>query len=67
MAYSRQLRSLRLFQSSLPFRSTPIRPLSSVTANAWSYPPSAADVATDEVTQLASSPKRPLTLNDLLR
>ncbi|WEW57269.1 hypothetical protein PRK78_002734 [Emydomyces testavorans] len=67
MAYFRQLRSSRLIPPSLPLHSTSFRPLSSLNTNAWSTRPPATEVATDEVTRLASSPKRPLTLNDLLR
>ncbi|EAS34028.3 mitochondrial pyruvate dehydrogenase kinase [Coccidioides immitis RS] len=63
----RRLSSAQFLRPGVPFQSIPSRPLSSLDTNAWSYPPSATDVATDEVTQLASSPKRPLTLNDLLR
>lgn len=43
------------------------RGLSTLTAHSWSYPPSVSDVAKDEVTRLASSPRRPLTLTDLLK
>ncbi|KAK2789985.1 hypothetical protein FQN52_005793 [Onygenales sp. PD_12] len=43
------------------------RPLSSLSSHSWSYPPSSSDVANDEVTRLASSPRRPLTLTDLLK
>ncbi|KAI5291794.1 hypothetical protein KEM54_006705 [Ascosphaera aggregata] len=40
------------------------RPLS---PSSWSYPSSVSDVANDEVSKLAASPRRPLTLSDLLR
>ncbi|PGH06526.1 hypothetical protein GX51_02351 [Blastomyces parvus] len=43
------------------------RGLSTLAANTWSYPPSVSDVAKDEVTRLASSRRRPLTLTDLLK
>ncbi|KAK2846311.1 hypothetical protein FQN49_005853 [Arthroderma sp. PD_2] len=46
---------------------TSVRSLSSITTSSWSYPPSASDIATDDITRLAMSPRRPLTLADLLR
>ncbi|KAK2740560.1 hypothetical protein FQN57_006064 [Myotisia sp. PD_48] len=38
-----------------------------IPSNSWSYPPSITDVSTDEITRLALSPRRALTLADLLR
>ncbi|KAI5285059.1 hypothetical protein KEM52_002612, partial [Ascosphaera acerosa] len=35
--------------------------------SSWSYPSSVTDVANDTVSRLAASPRRPLTLTDLLR
>ncbi|KAM5446154.1 hypothetical protein MaudCBS49596_006840 [Microsporum audouinii] len=46
---------------------TSVRSLSSVTTSSWSYPPSTSDISTDEITRLAMSSRRPLTLADLLR
>ncbi|EGE02190.1 kinase isozyme 4 [Trichophyton equinum CBS 127.97] len=46
---------------------TSLRSLSSITTSSWSYPPSASDVSNDEITRLSTSPRRPLTLADLLR
>ncbi|KAI1934291.1 hypothetical protein LOZ66_006000 [Ophidiomyces ophidiicola] len=60
-------RSRRLSHSNPLLQPAQWRSFTSLDTNSWSYPPSPADVATDEVTQLASRPKRPLTLNDLLR
>ncbi|KAI5309455.1 hypothetical protein KEM55_003193 [Ascosphaera atra] len=50
--------TLRGFASTSPHR---------LNFTSWSYPPSVSDVANDEVSRLASGPRRPLTLTDLLR
>ncbi|KAI5305001.1 hypothetical protein KEM56_005530 [Ascosphaera pollenicola] len=53
-------RNTRAISTSHP-RCIPLSPSS------WSYPPSVTDVANDDVSKLAASPRRPLTLTDLLR
>ncbi|EEH42101.1 uncharacterized protein PADG_06921 [Paracoccidioides brasiliensis Pb18] len=50
-----------------PFARHPSRSLSSLPSRSWAYPPLVSDVAKDEITRLASSPRRPLTLTDLLK
>lgn len=40
---------------------------SSLAARGWSHPPSSTDAADDEVARLAASPRRTLTLADLLK
>ena len=70
MAFLRHIQpvqhSLALNSFSL-FRLASCRYASSLPVGGWSYPPSATDVADDEVARLAASPRRPLTLADLLR
>ncbi|PGH16867.1 hypothetical protein AJ79_01511 [Helicocarpus griseus UAMH5409] len=65
MAFTRSIRLSGLGGRGLPYIRS--RPISSLSFHSWSYPPSVSDVANDEVTRLASSPRRPLTLTDLLR
>ncbi|KAF3483006.1 kinase isozyme 4 [Arthroderma uncinatum] len=66
MAFLRR-HPLRTAKGRLIFGGTPLRSLSSITTSSWSYPPSASDISTDDITRLARSPRRPLTLADLLR
>ncbi|PGH18339.1 hypothetical protein AJ80_04517 [Polytolypa hystricis UAMH7299] len=49
------------------YRRSVSRLVSSLSPRAWSYPSSVTDVANDKVTRLASAPRRPLTLTDLLK
>lgn len=66
MASRQPIRALRPKWPLLPPHRHHI-PFSSLAARTWSYPPPADNVANDEVAKLAASPRRPLTLTDLLK
>jgi hypothetical protein len=71
MALPRSASRRRLTASGILFTRQIHRPYSSIRyppeINLWSHPPSTAEIADDEVSRIAASPMRALTLADLVR